>query len=120
MPFPRRAIPPLIRVEQKLSREHLPEVRASVRARLLESGCLRSVKNGASIAITAGSRGLGGFRELLAGAIDAVKAAGGEPFIIPPMGSHGGAVAHLDQVAADADGIIVLGRVKTHHEMGTV
>lgn len=155
MPFPRRAIPPLIRIEQKLSREHLPDVRESVRARLLESSCLRSVKNGSRIAITAGSRGLGGFNELLAGTIDAVKAAGGEPFIIPAMGSHGGAtaegqteilkrfgvteeslgvsirstmqtqqlgptetgaVAHLDQIAAGADGIIVLGRVKTHPE----
>jgi hypothetical protein len=155
MSFPRRAIPPLIRVEQKLSHEHLPDVRESARAQLLESGCLRAVKNGSRIAITAGSRGLGGFRELLAGVIDAVKAAGGEPFIIPAMGSHGGAtaegqteilkrfgvteeslgvgirstmhtqqlgpsetgaVAHLDQIAAEADGIIVLGRVKTHPE----
>lgn len=155
MAFPRRAIPPLIRVEQKLSREHLPDVQESVRAQLRESGCLRSVKKGSRIAITAGSRGLGGFRELLAGVVDAVKAAGGEPFIIPAMGSHGGAtaegqteilkrfgitedslgvvirstlqtqqlgasdtgaVAHLDQIAAEADGIIVLGRVKTHPE----
>jgi hypothetical protein len=116
---------------------------------------LSGLVRGARIAITAGSRGMGGFTNLLAGIIDAVKKAGGSPFIIPAMGSHGGAVAdgqieilhrlgvneddlgaeiratmqthalgtvatgaiaHLDDIAASADGIIVLGRTKTHPE----
>src|SRR5690349_11622081 len=98
---------------------------------------------------------MGGFAELLAGIVDAVKARGGQPFLIPAMGSHGGAteegqteilrrlgvteetigapiratmqthalgasdtgaIAHLDSVAAAADGIIVLARPKTHPE----
>jgi hypothetical protein len=98
---------------------------------------------------------MGGFVDLLRGVIDAVRACGGEPFILPAMGSHGGAVAegqteilrllgvtddavdapiratmetrdlgtsstgaaaHLDEIAAEADGVIVLGRVKTHPE----
>jgi hypothetical protein len=98
---------------------------------------------------------MGGFVELLAGIVDAVKASGGQPFLIPAMGSHGGAtergqteilqrlgvteetigvpiratmqthalgtsdtgaIAHLDSIAAMADGIIVLARTKTHPE----
>src|ERR1043165_3183395 len=98
---------------------------------------------------------MGGFVELLAGIIDTVKAKGAKPFLIPAMGSHGGAteagqteilhrlgvkeettgapiratmqthalgtsdtgaIAHLDSVAAEADGIIVLARTKTHPE----
>jgi len=94
----------------------------------------------------------------LAGIADAIKSAGGKPFIIPAMGSHGGAtpegqkeilrrlgvteeavgapiratmdtlelgasdsgaVAHLDKLAAVADGIIVLGRVIAHPQNKT-
>ena len=113
------------------------------------------VSQGARIAITAGSRGMGGLTELLAGIADAIRECGGQPFVIPAMGSHGGAVAegqsrilellgvdeksvgapvragmetvclgtakngaeaHVDAIAAAADGIIVLGRTKTHPE----
>jgi len=155
MAFPRRPAPPLARVQQHLPTAHLPDVRGETRQRLLDAGLDRKVQPGQRIAITAGSRGMGAFVELLQGIVDAVKTAGGDPFIIPAMGSHGGAVpegqteilrrlgvtedavgapvratmetlslgvaqngavAHLDQFAADADGIIVLGRTKTHPE----
>ena len=140
---------------QLLTRDHVEDVRAETQQRLLQSGLLNSLKPDARIAITAGSRGMGGFVELIGGIIDAVKASGGRPFLIPAMGSHGGAteegqteilrrlgvteesigapinatmqthavgtsdtgaIAHLDSVAAKADGIIVLARTKTHPE----
>ena len=153
--FPRCPLPPLAHVAQLLPRDHIDDVRYQTKQRLLQSGFLNNLKPDARIAITAGSRGMGGFVELLAGIVDAVKATGGQPFIIPAMGSHGGAteagqteilerlgvteattgapvhatmhthalgnsdtgaIAHLDSIAADADGIIVLARTKTHPE----
>lgn len=155
MSFPRTSAPPLARICQHLPEKHIKDARGDVRQKLLESSLIDSIEPGAKIAITAGSRGMGGFVELLEGIIDAVKAKNGEPFIIPAMGSHGGAVetgqieilhrlgvdekkigaeiratmhthalgtsstgaiAHLDDTAANADGIIVLGRTKTHPE----
>lgn len=155
MPFPAHPAPALARVKQRLSSEHVPDVRNETRQRLFDAGLRDKIKPGDRIAITAGSRGIGGFVELLCGIVDAIQAAGGKPFIIPAMGSHGGAVpkgqteilkllgvtpdtvaapiratmetvglgtsetgaiAHLDSIAAKADGIIVLGRVKTHPE----
>ena len=155
MALPRRMLPAMARVRQKLPSDHIADVRNDVRQKLLDSGLRDKVKPGNRIAITAGSRGIGGFIELLSGIADAVKSCGGEPFIIPAMGSHGGAtpegqaeilhrlgvneqsagapirstmetlelgaadngaVAHLDRFAAEADGIIVLGRTKTHPE----
>lgn len=145
----------MARVQQRLSSEHIADVRGETRQQLLGAGLKKRIQPGARIAITAGSRGIGGFIELLSGIIDAVREAGGEPFIIPAMGSHGGATpegqiellrrlgvndrsvaapvqatmetldlgesksgarAHLDTIAAKADGIIVLGRTKTHPE----
>ncbi len=155
MPLPRLALPKMARVRQHLPSDHIADPRAEVRERLLASGTLRELKRGGRVAITAGSRGIGGLVELLPGIADAVRAAGAEPFVIPAMGSHGGstpegqaeilrrlgveektigvpvratmetcalgasesgAIAHLDRFAAEADGIIVLGRTKTHPE----
>jgi hypothetical protein len=92
MPYPRTAAPPMVRVRQNLSTEHIRDVRDDVRQKLIGSGSLDTISSGQKIAITAGSRGMGGFTDLLGGIIDAVKQKGGEPFIVPAMGSHGGAV----------------------------
>ena len=155
MPFPRRPVPNGVQVKQYLPSDHIADVREETRQRLLDAGLRDKVRPGDRIAITAGSRGIGGFVELLRGVIDAVKAVDGQPFLIPAMGSHGGAVpegqteilrrlgvseksigapihasmdtvplgmaqsgaiAHADQIAFEADGILVLGRVKTHPE----
>src|ERR1051325_2110851 len=149
-----RELPRLARVRQQLRSAHIADARSDVREKL--NPALRGkIYAGAKIAITAGSRGIGGFVPLLNGICDAVKQCGGEPFLVPAMGSHGGATAdgqarllhklgvndmtvpapvratmetvalgqsktgapaHLDKLAAEADGIIVLGRVKTHPE----
>lgn len=157
--FPRRALPPMARIRQALPNDHIADVRADVRQKLVHSGLLRVIRPGHRIAITAGSRGIGGLVELLSGISDAVKGCGGEPFIVPAMGSHGGAtpegqaeilrrlgvseqsagapvhatmdtqalgnsesgaIAYVDRIAFEADGIIVLGRTKTHPESAGV
>jgi hypothetical protein len=155
MPLPRREAPKMARVKQHLPTDRIDDPRRTVHQKLLDAGLRTRIHRGDRIAITAGSRGIGGFVELLTGIVDAVKACGGDPFIIPAMGSHGGAspegqteilhrlgvnletvgapicatmqtvelgraangaMAHVDRYAADADGIIVLGRTKTHPE----
>ena len=52
-----------------------------------------SVTPGMSVAVGAGSRGLTGRTELLRGTIAALRELGAEPFVVPAMGSHGGATA---------------------------
>lgn len=51
------------------------------------------VREGATVAVGAGSRGLTGRVELLRGAIAGLRDAGAQPFVVPAMGSHGGATA---------------------------
>jgi len=51
------------------------------------------LRPGMRVGITAGSRGVANIPRLLKAAGDEVRALGGEPFIIPAMGSHGGATA---------------------------
>lgn len=50
-----------------------------------------AVTQGMTIAVGAGSRGLTGRVELLRGTIRALRDLGGDPFVVPAMGSHGGA-----------------------------
>lgn len=52
-----------------------------------------SIKKGAKIAITAGSRGIDRIPTVLKVISKKVKELGGKPFLIPAMGSHGGATA---------------------------
>ncbi len=49
--------------------------------------------SGKSIAITAGSRGISGLLEIIRAVVAELQARGAHPFIVPAMGSHGGATA---------------------------
>lgn len=49
--------------------------------------------SGAEVAITAGSRGIHDMPAILEAIVERLKERGQEPFIIPAMGSHGGATA---------------------------
>lgn len=51
------------------------------------------IKPGARIAITAGSRGVANIARILRAVGNEVRRYGGEPFVFPAMGSHGGATA---------------------------
>lgn len=111
------------------------------------------IKKGDRIAITGGSRGIAEYQSIMRTVVAFVKAKGGNPFIVPAMGSHGGGTAegqqailrnlgiteeavgapiissmevvevartelglpvYIDKNAYEADGIILLNRVKTH------
>jgi len=53
----------------------------------------KRVRPGMRIAVTAGSRGIASFPELLRAIVADLVARGAHPFVVPAMGSHGGATA---------------------------
>jgi len=107
---------------------------------------------GARVALAVGSRGIGDLVPIVRAVSERLRAAGCAPFIVPAMGSHGGATAagqadvlamlgideahvgtpvrstmdvvscgeaeglplYLDRYAAEADGIVLINRVKPH------
>src|ERR1041385_6206416 len=93
MDYPTRELPRMVMVRQHFSKERIDDVEGTAYQKLLAAGLKNKITKGAKIAITAGSRGLGGFNELVKGVSRALRDAGAEPFIIPAMGSHGGATA---------------------------
>lgn len=144
-------IPMVCRVRREFDRTCLREPERKLEELWKEKRI--QVKPGQRIAITGGSRGIAEYRRIMAKVVSLVREAGGEPFIVPAMGSHGGGTAegqvqvlrnlgiteetvgapirssmdvvevaktelglpvYIDKNAWEADGIILLNRVKTH------
>lgn len=144
-------LPQLYRVRQRWDTQPLADLPGVVRAQL--DGLGLAVSPGMRVAVTAGSRGIRDIVPITRAAVDWLRAAGAEPFIVPAMGSHGGATAagqvkmlatlgiteesmgcpirstmevvqvgsiadgtpvYMDKYAAEADGVLVINRVKTH------
>jgi hypothetical protein len=64
-----------------------------------------SVTQGMTVAVGAGSRGLVERVGLLRGAISGLRELGAEPFVVPAMGSHGGATAEGQRSMLEALGM---------------
>ena len=145
--------PELIPICQKLYRRRLADVPGAVSRELRGSGLPARIAPGARIAVTVGSRGIANLPAILAAVIAEVRAAGGEPFLLAAMGSHGGATpegqlallaslgvtenalgvpvrssmdvvqlsetaagvpVYFSRLAGEADGIVLVARVKEH------
>ena len=91
MSFPRFELPRMVEVEQKIPAPKLDDFIAEIRRELNRIGLQKKIEPGDEIAITAGSRGIAHYPEILSTVVDEVKKAGGKPFLVPAMGSHGGA-----------------------------
>lgn len=144
-------IPQVIKVRQSFNNDTLDDVQQTLR-RGLETSC-RPIAKGDRIAITCGSRGIDQYVNMVRTIVQYVRDQGGEPILIPSMGSHGGATGegqaevlrkfgiteetvgapvvssmevtqigttdrglpvYADKNAVEADGIILLNRVKPH------
>ena len=74
----------------RITAEEIPGV---VERELSQEVFASKIKPGMRIAITAGSRGIRNVDVITRAIVDFVKKRGAEPFIVPAMGSHGGATA---------------------------
>lgn len=148
--FPAIAIPRFAKVMQHFDQGRIDDIAKEVRT---QSGPHLTGLTGKRIAIGIGSRGIANLREIAGTLADELTRAGAEPFIVPMMGSHGGATAsgqaeilasygitpenlgvpidasmavesigelepgipvYVAKSALQADGIVVVARVKPH------
>ncbi len=88
-------IPKMFRASQTFPGEHIPPERIpeAIRSELSRPEIAGRIKPGMEIAITAGSRGIRNVALITKTIVDFVKEQGAMPFIVPAMGSHGGATA---------------------------
>ena len=81
----------MVEVRQKIPSPKLDDYTSTIKEELRKKKLRQKIKPGWRIAITAGSRGIAHYPEILATVVEGVKEASGEPFLVPAMGSHGGA-----------------------------
>ena len=147
-------LPDFARVRQRIETPRaIEDVDQEVREKLREADLPSLVSPGSRIAVAVGSRGIAHLPRIVAVLVSELREVGCDPFIVPAMGSHGGATAdgqaavlahlgvteetvnapvvshmqtdvvartasgldvHLDSAAMQADGIIVVARIKPH------
>ncbi|CAM3620484.1 lactate racemase domain-containing protein [Cytobacillus oceanisediminis] len=146
-------VPKMAKVKVKFDDQKIDNLELALREKLQQEHIRKTVKPGMEIAVAVGSRGLDRIVELTATTVELLKELGAKPFIVPSMGSHGGATAegqrevlahlgvteesagceirssmqvvkigelpnglpvYIDKFASEADGIIVINRVKPH------
>jgi hypothetical protein len=81
--------------KQRFPKHPRPDPKGWVSAELERTGLLKPIKKGDKVLLTAGSRGIDSMKDVLAACVAEVGKAGGEPFLYPSMGSHGGAKAAM-------------------------
>ena len=85
------SLPPLYHVRQNFPRPVIVDVEEAVAAQFGRPEVRERIRPGARVCIAVGSRGIARIREIARAVVREVKRLGAEPFIIPAMGSHGGA-----------------------------
>lgn len=117
------SLPSVLRIRQQFPASAPLNIAATIAA---EFGKLRAkIRPGARIAVGVGSRGIAHLAEIVAAVLAQVRAAGADPFIIPAMGSHGGATpeGQLEVLASygiteSAMGVAIRASLETR-EVGT-
>lgn len=86
-------IPKMMKVRQSFDNEKLENVDKALQEALQQDQIRKTVKPGMEIAVAVGSRGVDQIVEVTARTVKFLQELGAKPFIVPSMGSHGGASA---------------------------
>lgn len=86
-------LPRMVRIRQHFDATKIDDVAAVLQAELSQPQIDSTLAPGRRICLTAGSRGVDNIALILKTVAGYIKAKGATPFIIPAMGSHGGATA---------------------------
>ena len=73
--------------------DHVPDLASAVEDALASGSILERIRPGMRVAVGVGSRGVAEIAAITRAAVAALRRVGSEPFIVPAMGSHGGATA---------------------------
>lgn len=147
-------LPKMVRVRQQFSSMEILDVAEALRQQIRRPEISGQIGKGMRVALAVGSRGMADIPLIVSVIVEEVKKYGAIPFIVPAMGSHGGATAEgqievlanlgvtessagcpvisamdvvelgvlsnglpvlIDKNAYEADGIIVINRIKAHN-----
>jgi hypothetical protein len=83
----------MIKIKQKFDTSPLTDISGTIAKEFSRNEAGKKIKPGQSVAVTAGSRGINNIAEITRAITSELLKLGARPFIVPAMGSHGGATA---------------------------
>jgi hypothetical protein len=83
----------MYRIQQRFDTTCIGDVTEAVRREFSRLDIGKKVRQGQRVAVTAGSRGIDNLIPITAAVVECIRNMGLKPFILPAMGSHGGATA---------------------------
>lgn len=86
-------LPNMIKIHRHYQAPVIENIEAAIEAEMAKILSRTMIKPGMRIAITAGSRGIANIARIITAIVAELKRYGADPFIVPAMGSHGGATA---------------------------
>ena len=95
----------MFRVRQLNSQPRVPDVALAVRDALGSLRLEERIRPGDSVAIALGSRGIAELPLVVASLVEFLRGLGAVPYVVPAMGSHGGATAEGQASVLRAQGI---------------
>jgi hypothetical protein len=85
--------PKMLAMEQSYPPSPRLDFTALLEQQFTQTGLREQIKPGMSIALGVGSRGITNLKDIVKATLGVLARAGARPFIVPAMGSHGGATA---------------------------
>lgn len=146
-------LPKMVHVKQRFDAEQILDVEEMIQEKFTQHEVQNDIRKNMKIAIAVGSRGIDRIHLIVKAVVSQLKRYGAQPFVVPAMGSHGGATAEgqieilkylgveeetvgcpivssmsvtqvgkldngllvwMDKAASEADGIVVINRIKPH------
>jgi hypothetical protein len=98
-------LPPWRPIKQKFQSHALASPAGSVVAQLARPDISNRIKPGMRVAVGVGSRGIGCLHEVVKEVVAGIRRMGGEPFIVPAMGSHAGGTAEGQTMLLESYGV---------------
>jgi len=147
------SLPRIVDVERRFAASPSLDFKHLLSSQFSAKGAFDSLRPGGRVAVAVGSRGIANLRTVVRTVVELLQARGAQPYIVPAMGSHGGATAEgqaavlaeygitpeflgirfdtrmdaeligatengidvfFSKAALEADGIVVINRVKPH------
>ncbi len=99
------AFPRMIKVQQRFDAPQVDDIPGTVKAQIEGLNLSGKVKQGDTVAVTVGSRGVSNIAVITKAIVEALKELGAAPFIVPAMGSHGGGTAEGQRQIIEGYGV---------------
>jgi hypothetical protein len=85
--------PKMMKIRQQLDESRIENIVGATNEEIDKSSLASEIEPGCKVAISVGSRGITDIVTIITSVVNWIKAHGGDPFLVPAMGSHGGATA---------------------------